>query len=144
MYQRTELIGNLGADPEVRYTQDGKAIANCSIATSETWKDKQTGERKERTEWHRVVFFAPLAEIVGEYLKKGSKVFVAGQNRTRKWQDKDGQDRWTTEIHGREMKMLDSKSSGAPGNRANGEGGFRDPKGAAPDPNDFDDEDIPF
>lgn len=103
------LIGNLGNDPEVRYSQAGAAIANISVATSEQWKDKQTGQPQERTEWHRVVFFNRLAEIAGEYLVKGSKVYVEGQLRTRKWQDKDGQDRYTTEIVGNEMQMLDSK-----------------------------------
>ena len=106
------LIGNLGQDPEVRYTQGGAAVANVSVATSESWKDKQTGQPQERTEWHRVVFFSRLAEIVGEYLKKGSKVYVEGSLRTRKWQDQSGQDRYTTEIVAREMQMLDSKGGG--------------------------------
>jgi single-strand DNA-binding protein len=104
------LIGNLGNDPEIRYTQDQKAIANISLATSESWKDKQTGERKERTEWHRVVLFNRLAEIANEYLRKGSKVYIEGQIRTRrKWQDQSGQDRYTTEIVGQQMQMLDSR-----------------------------------
>ena len=102
------LIGNLGGDPEVRYTANGAAVANVTIATSESWKDKQTGEQQERTEWHRVVFFARLAEIVGEYLKKGSKIYIDGRLQTRKWQDKSGQDRYTTEIVANEMQMLDS------------------------------------
>jgi single-strand DNA-binding protein len=105
------LVGNLGNDPEIRYSQAGAAITNISIATSETWKDKQTGQPQERTEWHRVVFFNRLAEIAGEYLKKGSKVYVEGGLRTRKWQDKEGQDRYTTEIVGNEMQMLDSRGS---------------------------------
>ena len=92
------LIGNLGRDPETRYTTGGAAVANVTIATHESWRDKQSGEQQERTEWHRVVFFARLAEIVGEYLKKGSKVYVEGRLQTRKWQDQSGQDRYTTEI----------------------------------------------
>lgn len=107
------LIGNLGADPEVRFMPSGGAVANIRIATSETWKDKQTGENQERTEWHSVVFFNRLAEIAGEYLKKGSKVYVEGALRTRKWQDKNGQDRYTTEIVAAEMQMLDSRGAGA-------------------------------
>lgn len=103
------LIGNLGADPEVRFMPSGGAVANLRIATSESWKDKQTGEQHERTEWHTVVLFNRLGEIAGEYLKKGSKIFIEGALRTRKWQDKTGQDRYTTEIVGSEMQMLDSK-----------------------------------
>ena len=103
------LIGNLGADPEVRYTPNGNAVANLTLATSSGWKDKQSGERQERTEWHRIVFFNRLAEIVGEYLKKGSKVYIEGSLRTRKWQDKNGVDRYTTEIIANEMQMLDSR-----------------------------------
>ncbi|MEE4192336.1 MAG: single-stranded DNA-binding protein [Halieaceae bacterium] len=106
------LIGNLGNDPETRYTQSGAAVTNISLATSETWKDKQTGQPQERTEWHRVVFFNRLAEIAGEYLRKGSKVYVEGSLRTRKWQDQSGQDRYTTEIVGNEMQMLDSRGQG--------------------------------
>jgi single-strand DNA-binding protein len=106
------LVGNLGNDPEIRYSQSGAAITTVSIATSETWKDKQTGQPQERTEWHRVVFFNRLAEISSEYLRKGSKVYVEGGLRTRKWQDKDGQDRYTTEIVGNEMQMLDSRGAG--------------------------------
>ncbi len=103
------LVGNLGKDPDVRYTPGGSAVTNISIATSESWKDKDSGEMQERTEWHKVVFFNRLAEIAGEYLKKGSKVYVEGRLQTRKWQDKDGQDRYTTEIVAAEMQMLDSK-----------------------------------
>jgi single-strand DNA-binding protein len=103
------LVGNLGADPEVRYMPSGSAAATLSLATSETWKDKTSGENQERTEWHRVVFHNRLAEIAGEYLKKGSKVYIEGSLRTRKWQGKDGQDRYTTEIIGKEMQMLDSR-----------------------------------
>lgn len=107
------LIGNLGRDPEVRYTPNGLAVANITIATSESWKDKQSGENQERTEWHRVVFYNRLAEIAGEYLRKGSKVFVEGRLQTRKWQDKNtNQDRYTTEIIGDSMQMLDSKAGG--------------------------------
>lgn len=107
------LIGNLGKDPEIRYTANGAAIANVTIATSESWKDKNTGEQVEKTEWHRVVFFNRLAEIVGEYLKKGSKIFVEGRLQTRKWQDQQGQDKYTTEIVANEMQMLDSRGGGS-------------------------------
>ena len=103
------LVGNVGQDPEVRYMPSGGAVANISIATSESWKDKQSGEQVDRTEWHKVVFFNRLGEIAGEYLKRGAKVYVEGSLRTRKWQDKDGQDRYTTEIVGSEMQMLDRK-----------------------------------
>lgn len=105
------IVGNLGADPEVRYTAGGSAVANITVATSDTWKDKSTGEMQERTEWHRVVFFARLAEIAGEYLRKGSKIYVEGRIQTRKWQNKDGQDVYTTEIVGNDMQMLDSRSA---------------------------------
>lgn len=142
------LIGNLGKDPEVRYMPSGGAVANITLATSETWKDKQSGERQERTEWHNVVFYNKLAEIAGEYLRKGSKVYVEGSLRTRKWQDKNGADRYTTEIIANEMQMLDgrgeggaSSSGGAPARRS---APARDDAvadvGSAPD---FDD-DIPF
>lgn len=105
------LIGNLGKDPEVRYTPNGLAVANITIATSEVWKDKQSGENQERTEWHRVAMYSRLAEIAGEYLRKGSKVFVEGRLQTRKWQDKTtGQDRYTTEIIADTLEMLDKKS----------------------------------
>ena len=103
------LIGNLGRDPETRYTADGAAITNITIATSDRWKDKTSGEMKESTEWHRVAFFGRLAEIAGEYLKKGRPVYVEGRLRTRKWQDKDGQDRYTTEIVAENMQMLGSR-----------------------------------
>ena len=112
------LIGNLGNDPEVRYMPSGGAVTNISVATSETWKDKQTGQPQERTEWHRVVFFNRLAEIVGEYLRKGSKVYLEGSLRTRKWQDQSGADRYSTEIVANEMQMLDSRGSGQPEQRA--------------------------
>ncbi len=100
------LVGNLGRDPEVRYTPNGGAIANITIATTDQWKDKQTGQNQDRTEWHRVVMFGRLGEIAGEYLKKGSQVYIEGRLQTRKWQDKDGSDRYTTEIVANEMQML--------------------------------------
>ena len=100
------LLGNLGADPEVRYMTNGEAMANIRMATTETWRDKATGDKKDATEWHRVVFFGRLAEIVKEYLKKGSSVYIEGRIRTRKWQDKEGQERYTTEIEANEMQML--------------------------------------
>lgn len=148
------IVGNLGRDPEVRYTPNGDSIANVTIATTDTWKDKATGEKKEATEWHRVVFFGKLAEIAGQYLKKGRQVYVEGALRTRKWQDKEGQERYTTEIVANEMKMLGSREgmSDAPprdnaGGAAAGSGGGNRPA-AAPQPaggsfNDFED-DIPF
>jgi single-strand DNA-binding protein len=160
------LVGNLGNDPETRYMPSGGAVTNISIATSESWKDKQTGQPQERTEWHRVVFFNRLAEIAGEYLRKGSKVYVEGSLRTRKWQDQSGQDRYTTEIVANEMQMLDSRGSGqgggeyqqpqgnygapqqATGNPQGGSGGAASGAAAAgggqpTDFGDFDD-DIPF
>lgn len=112
------LIGNLGSDPDTRFMQDGSAVTNISIATSESWKDKRTGEQQERTEWHRVCFFNKLAEIAAQYLKKGSKVYVMGSLRTRKWQDSNGQDRYSTEIVANEMQMLDSRGSDQPNDSA--------------------------
>ncbi|HXZ97467.1 MAG TPA: single-stranded DNA-binding protein [Burkholderiales bacterium] len=106
------IIGNLGRDPDVRYMPDGGAVANISVATTDTWKDK-SGEKQERTEWHRVAFFGKLAEIAGEYLKKGSQVYVEGSLRTRKWQDKEGQERYTTEIVADRMQMLGSRAGGS-------------------------------
>ena len=100
------LVGNLGADPESRYMPNGDAVVNIRLATTESWKDKTSGEKKELTEWHRVVFYRKLAEIAGQYLKKGAQVYIEGRIRTRKWQDKDGQDRYTTEIEANEMQML--------------------------------------
>ena len=121
------LIGNLGRDPETRYTKDGAAVTNFSIATSESWKDRQTGEQQERTEWHNIVCFARLGEIAGEYLRKGSKVYIEGRLQTRKWQDKEGHDRYSTEIVANEMQMLDSRGGGDAG------GGMdADPTEAAP------------
>ena len=111
-------VGNLGADPEVRYSAAGSAVTNARLATTDQWKDRQTGEQQERTEWHRVVFFSRLAEIAGEYLKKGSKVYVEGRLQTRKWQGQDGQDRYTTEIVVNDMQMLDGAGGGAGGSGA--------------------------
>jgi len=148
------IVGNLGKDPEVRYTPGGDAMCNITVATSESWKDKATGEKKELTEWHRISFFGKLAEICGQYLKKGSQVYVEGSIRTRKWTDKEGQERYTTEIRGDEMKMLGSRSGGSdqgdygydqrPAGNAGGSGGGG---GNAPKPKpSFDDlgDDIPF
>ena len=105
------IIGNLGQDPEIKYTQSGSPVANLSVATSERWKDKNTGEQKEQTEWHRVVVFGRLAEIAEQYLKKGSKVFIEGKIQTRDWEDADGNKKYTTEVVAREMTMLDSRAS---------------------------------
>nr|WP_010132166.1 single-stranded DNA-binding protein [Microbulbifer agarilyticus] len=120
------LVGNLGGDPETRYMPSGGAVTNVTVATSETWKDKQSGQQQERTEWHRVVFFNRLAEIAGEYLRKGSKVYLEGSLRTRKWQDKNsGQDRYTTEIVASEMQMLDSRGEGGYQQQGQQGGGFQ-------------------
>ncbi len=142
------LIGNLGADPEVRYMPSGDAITNIRLATTDTWKDKN-GEKQERTEWHRVVFFGKTAEIAGEYLKKGSQVYVEGRLQTRKWQDKDGQDRYTTEIVADRMQMLGSRGGNAnfevqdrPAKESTG-GSSAKPAKAGGDFADFED-DIPF
>lgn len=121
------IVGNLGNDPEVRYANNGSAIANLSVATSESWKDKNTGEQQEKTEWHRIVMFNRLGEIAGEYLRKGSKVYIEGKLQTRKWQDQSGQDRYTTEIVANEMQMLDSRGD----NAGQGGGGFQ-PRQQAP------------
>jgi single-strand DNA-binding protein len=145
------LIGNLGKDPEVRYMPSGGAVANVTLATSESWKDKQSGEKQERTEWHNVVFYNRLAEIAGEYLKKGSKVYVEGSLRTRKWQDKNsGTDRYTTEIIASEMQMLDGRGGGGGGGGESYGGGAGQSQSApaareqvAAGADDFDD-DIPF
>lgn len=153
------LIGNLGRDPETRYMPDGGAVTNVSIATTESWKDKN-GEKQEKTEWHRVAFFGKLAEIAGEYLKKGSQVYVEGRLQTRKWQDKDGQDKYTTEIIADRMQMLGSRQGMGGGDREAGgerEGGSRPASkpagagagagaGAKPAGSKFDDfeDDIPF
>jgi single-strand DNA-binding protein len=166
------LIGNLGADPEVRYGASGSAITNVRLATAESWRDKETGDQQERTEWHRVVFFGRLAEIAAEYLKKGSQVYVEGSIRTRKWTDKEGQEKYTTEIVANEMQMLGGRGGiggggGSPGYDEGGAGagvgggvggaprggprggGARSGGGGGgrdqggPPPDDFDD-DIPF
>jgi single-strand DNA-binding protein len=115
------IVGNFGQDPETRYLPSGGAVTNVSLATSESWKDKNTGEQQERTEWHKVVFFNRLGEIAGEYLKKGSKVYIEGSLRTRKWQGQDGSDRYTTEIVASEMQMLDSRG----GQEGGGGGGYQ-------------------
>ena len=138
------LLGNLGRDPEIRYSATSAAIANVTLATSEQWKDKTSGERREATEWHRVVFFGRLAEVVGEYLRKGSQVYVEGKLQTRKWQDRDGSERYTTEIVAHDMQMLGGgeKSSGGRG----GEGPAtprNTTRGGEKSLDDFDD-DIPF
>ena len=150
------LIGNLGADPEVRYTPGGSAVANLTLATSSAWRDKGSGEMQERTEWHRIVFFNRLAEIVGEYLHKGSKVYVEGSLRTRKWQDKSGTDRYTTEIIANEMQILDSRQGGsntAGGNfnkassshsNGNGNGNFTPNNNTNANTTAFEEDDIPF
>jgi single-strand DNA-binding protein len=159
------IVGNLGGDPETRYMPSGSAVTNFTVATNESWKDKQTGEQKERTEWHKVAMFGRLAEIAAEYLRKGSQVYIEGKLRTRKWQGKDGQDRYTTEIVADEMQMLGGRggagggsfggsgqqgggqqdggqqgSSGQQGGGQQGGGGSAPPQ---PGPDDFDD-DIPF
>ena len=136
------LVGNLGADPDTRYMPSGSAVTNIRIATSESWKDKSTGDPQERTEWHRVVFFGKLAEIAAEYLRKGSQVYVEGSLRTRKWQDREGRDRWTTEIVANEMQML----GGRPGSSASAPAPAPAPATAhasAASSDDLDD-DIPF
>jgi single-strand DNA-binding protein len=153
------LVGNLGKDPETRYMPNGKAVTNFSIATSESWKDKQTGEQREQTEWHNIVMYDRLAEIAAEYLKKGSQVYIEGKLRTRKWQDKEGRDRYTTEINANEMQMLGGRSGGGGGGMGGGgehggeaRGSSRPaPSGAgrgAPAPSGGDetpfDDDIPF
>ena len=152
------LLGNLGADPETRYTASGSAVTNIRMATTDSWRDKQSGERQERTEWHRVVFFGRLAEIAAEYLRKGSQCYVEGQIRTNKWQGQDGQDRYSTEIIAAEMQLLGGRGSGGggapPSRRREEDSGSAWPGGgqggsapAAPassgPPDDFDD-DIPF
>jgi single-strand DNA-binding protein len=124
------LIGNLGRDPEVRYTPNGAAICNVTIATSRNWKDKNSGERMEETEWHRVVFYDRLAEIAGEYLKKGRPVYVEGRLKTRKWQDKDGVEKYTTEIIADQMQMLGGRDGG--GDEGGGGGGGSRPAARAP------------
>ena len=149
------LVGNLGSDPETRYTASGSAITNISVATSESWRDKQSGEQQEKTEWHRIVFFNRLAEIAGEYLRKGSQVYIEGKLQTRKWQDKSGQDRYSTEVVANEMQMLGGRGGSGGGDNYNQSqpaqsGGFRDrpqaeKKVAEPPAEDgFAEDDIPF
>lgn len=144
------LVGNLGQDPETRYMPSGKPVTNLRIATTEGWTDRQSGDKQERTEWHSVVLFEKLAEISAEYLRKGSQVYIEGSLRTRKWQDKEGKDRYTTEIVGREMQMLGGRGGGAGGGEHSGErrapagdSGERNQPVAAADEGEFDD-DIPF
>ena len=150
------LVGNLGNDPDIRYTAGGAAVGNISLVTAESWKDKNSGEQQEKTEWHRIVFFGRLAEIVGEYLRKGSQVYIEGRLQTRKWQDKEGHDRYTTEIVANEMQMLGSKNGGAASyesasqsqpvqdqNYAPTESQTTPASTSAPKVDDFDD-DIPF
>ena len=139
------ILGSLGQDPDIRYTAGGAAVANISIATNEQWKDKESGEMQERTEWHRVVFFGRLAEIVGEYLRKGSQVYVEGRIQTRKWQDKEGKDRYTTEIVANEMQMLGSKSGGTTASFDQSQQPQQSaPAAPAKSSNDDFDDDIPF
>ncbi|NMP30360.1 single-stranded DNA-binding protein [Thalassotalea sp. M1531] len=123
------IVGNLGQDPEVRFMPNGGAVANFTVATSETWKDKQSGEQKEKTEWHRIVMYQRLAEIAGEYLKKGSKVYLEGRLQTRKWQNQQGADQYTTEIIVNDMQMLDSRGQGQGGFQQQGQGGFNQSSG---------------
>lgn len=143
------LVGNLGRDPETRYTPDGAAITNLALATSESWKDKQSGEMQERTEWHRVVMYGRLAEIASEYLKKGSKVYIEGKLRTSKWQDKTtGADKYSTDIIAAEMQMLDSKGSSNGGSSYNAPASSQAPSRSNDMPemgaSDSFDDDIPF
>jgi single-strand DNA-binding protein len=149
------VVGNLGADPETRFLPSGEAVTNIRVATTDKWKDKASGEMKEATEWHRISFFGRLAEVAGEYLKKGSQVYVEGSLRTRKWQDKDGQDRYSTEIRGDVMQMLGRREGGGEPRAESGEmrGERSEPRAAAPKPaaakkpaGKFDDmeDDIPF
>ncbi|MAI02937.1 MAG: single-stranded DNA-binding protein [Gammaproteobacteria bacterium] len=132
------IIGNLGQDPEIKYTQSGSPVANLSVATSERWKDKNTGEQKEQTEWHRVVVFGRLAEIAEQYLKKGSKIFIEGKIQTRDWEDADGNKKYTTEVVAREMTMLDSRASAGSSASSTNDSDKDAPKG------DNFEEDIPF
>lgn len=136
------LIGNLGADPEMRQTQNGTPVANLSLATSDTWKDKQSGEKKQATEWHRVAFFGPVAEIASKYLTKGSKVYVEGAIRTNKYTDKEGVERYSTEIMGRDMQMLGEGGGSSQAPQGQSQGQDRQP--ATTGANDDLDDDIPF
>ena len=134
------IVGNLGNDPEIRTMPNGEQVANITVATSESWNDKNTGERREVTEWHRIVFYRRQAEVAGEYLRKGSKVYIEGRLKTRKWQDQNGQDRYTTEIIGDVLQMLDSRQSGDNQDKPSTRG---KPKQQAESVGDFND-DIPF
>ena len=141
------IVGNLGADPETRYLPSGEAVTNIRVATTDRWKDKQSGEMKEATEWHRIAFFGRLAEVSGEYLKKGSQVYVEGSLRTRKWQDKEGQDRYSTEIRGDVMQMLGRREGGGePRTQPAMEAKAAEPKATKKPAGKFDDmeDDIPF
>jgi single-strand DNA-binding protein len=146
------IVGNLGQDPETRYMPSGKAVTNLRVATSESWKDKQTGEQREQTEWHSVVMYDRLAEIAAEYLRKGSQVYLEGKLRTRKWQDKEGRDRYSTEVIANEMQMLGGRGGGGTGTESRsapraaggGGGGEREEPAAAPGREDAFDDDIPF
>ena len=142
------IVGTLGQDPEVRYTANGSAVANISVATNESWKDRQTGEQQERTEWHRIVMFGKLAEIAQQYLKKGSQAYFEGRIQTRKWQDQSGNDRYSTEIVANEMQMLGGRGAGAPmdAGGASQSGGARQSSAPAPETAPMDDgfDDIPF
>ncbi|HUS23816.1 MAG TPA: single-stranded DNA-binding protein [Candidatus Binatia bacterium] len=142
------LVGNLGADPDTRYMPSGKAVTNIRIATSESWKDKQTGDQQERTEWHSIVLYDKLGEIAAEYLRKGSQVFIEGALRTRKWQDKEGKDRYTTEIVAQEMQMLGGRPGGGGSASFEGGGGGGEKRAsgapAAVAEKSFEDDDIPF
>ena len=137
------LVGNLGKDPETKYMPSGDCVCNFSLATSESWNDKQSGEKVEKTEWHNIVMFRRLAEIAGEYLRKGSQVYIEGKLKTRKWQDKNGNDRWTTEIEAREMQMLGSRGSNASSAPAMAQAAGGGAPAPAPAPAEFED-DIPF
>lgn len=141
---KVTIVGNLGADPETRYTQGGSAITTIRVATSERWKDKQTGEDQERTEWHRIKFFGRLAEIVGEYLKKGRQVYVEGSLRTDKYTDKDGIERYVTDIIGQEMQMLGGNPDGQQRSQQQGRPAPRREGPAQGEQQHFDDDDIPF
>jgi len=140
------LVGNVGKDPEAKAMPNGNAVTNITVATSESWKDKQTDQQQERTEWHRVVFFNKLAEIASEYLKKGSKVYIEGSLRTRKWQGQDGSDRYTTEIVASEMQMLDSRGGSSDHDEPPAPSQPNQQTGEAPSASGFDsfDDDIPF
>jgi single-strand DNA-binding protein len=138
------LIGNLGKDPETKSLPSGSAVTNIRLATAEGWKDKQTGEQKEHTEWHNVVFFDRLAEIAGQYLKKGSQVYIEGTLRTRKWTDKEGKERYTTEIKASEMQMLGGKPGGGTASYDRGAPGKAETPAAAVAEKNFEDDDIPF